>query len=387
MEYCGSNLYSELFKSAKLHLNIILIWFITIAEGIKCMHDNNYVHLDIKPENITIYNNKAKLIDFGLAENINAIEKLSEKTGTEGFKAPEMGKYPIDYKKCDIYSLGQTFLQTIYYIYFKELRFLNINKCLKLIGLEEMINNTPIYRPTIDSVITSLHAFYDKNKTVQKFTLDELHNAGFSSTEMYICYRDTALVFFKVKGYSINDIINDYKNSGYTFAKFPLIKFKLAKYTLYECIISGQYTIDEVSNIFSIREFKDGGATLPYLIEYYRSGKFNFSLKKLVDGGFKILELRQNGITLHELKDKGEFKVAYLKSEGGFTLRELVEGNFTLRELVEGGFSIAELNQYGITLKQFMDAGFSVVELKGEGGFTLLNFLLGGFTLQKLVEG
>ena len=78
MEYCGKNLNTsidELKESHDLSFEKMIEWFITIAKGIQCMHDNGYVHLDIKPDNITIYNNEAKLIDFGLAHNISDIKK------------------------------------------------------------------------------------------------------------------------------------------------------------------------------------------------------------------------------------------------------------------------------------------------------------------------
>jgi serine/threonine protein kinase len=71
------------------------------------MHDNGYVHLDIKPENITIYdvdsNIKAKLIDFGISEKISDINSQIF-VGTPGFISPEMINNRVsDYKKCDIY--------------------------------------------------------------------------------------------------------------------------------------------------------------------------------------------------------------------------------------------------------------------------------------------
>ena len=164
MEYCGVDLFTVLDSINIKHIPIK--WFLNIAYGIKCMHDNNYVHFDIKPENIIIENVRdigqstqniisgrnrsnessgrnrsnassgsnrsnassgsnrsrrirsnlyipretiAKLIDFGLSYEISTISSLHPLHGTDGYRAPELySQTSIDYKKCDIYSLGIT---------------------------------------------------------------------------------------------------------------------------------------------------------------------------------------------------------------------------------------------------------------------------------------
>tara|TARA_B100000524_G_scaffold323783_1_gene205844 strand:+ start:337 stop:1872 length:1536 start_codon:yes stop_codon:yes gene_type:complete len=48
--------------------------------GIKCMHDNNIVHKDLKPENIALVNNhdpsNINIVDFGLSVNLDEITQL-----------------------------------------------------------------------------------------------------------------------------------------------------------------------------------------------------------------------------------------------------------------------------------------------------------------------
>ena len=170
MEYCGTDLFTVLDSGTIRQIPIK--WFLNIARGIKCMHDNNYVHFDIKPENIVIENvveqrpkkriskhwifdskrsssgsrssssgsrssssgsrrsrrsgsnrgsllippqTNAKLIDFGLSYEISSISsKISP--GTNGYRAPELGiQIGIDYKKCDIYSFGMTIGLCLYF--------------------------------------------------------------------------------------------------------------------------------------------------------------------------------------------------------------------------------------------------------------------------------
>lgn len=72
------------------------------------MHRNEYVHRDLKLENILLDNNETfscKLIDFGFAEKIN-YKALLSKAGTPGFLPPELFHMQPYTDKGDIFSLG-----------------------------------------------------------------------------------------------------------------------------------------------------------------------------------------------------------------------------------------------------------------------------------------
>jgi serine/threonine protein kinase len=86
-------------------LSIIL----EIAKAIQCMHSNNYVHFDIKPQNIVSgeQNQKIKLIDFGMSDFISDGLRFDSVKGTPGFVAPDfLDLKNGELKSTDVYALG-----------------------------------------------------------------------------------------------------------------------------------------------------------------------------------------------------------------------------------------------------------------------------------------
>lgn len=83
-----------------------------IVFAIKDLHDNDYVHRDIKLDNILIYNSRVVLCDFGLVRH-PSLERLTgdtEKVGPWNTIAPEMKRAAAKFfipKQADIYSLGK----------------------------------------------------------------------------------------------------------------------------------------------------------------------------------------------------------------------------------------------------------------------------------------
>lgn len=80
-----------------------------ICEGVDYMHSQHIVHLDMKPENILCVSrtgNKIKLIDFGLARQLDENEPLRVMFGTPDFAAPEVLSYDIVSLSTDMWSVG-----------------------------------------------------------------------------------------------------------------------------------------------------------------------------------------------------------------------------------------------------------------------------------------
>ncbi|KAM6898342.1 myosin light chain kinase, smooth muscle-like [Lycodopsis pacificus] len=80
-----------------------------ILEGMQYVHKQNIVHLDLKPENIVCVDTtgtRIKIIDFGLASELEAGKPLLVMHGTPEFVAPEVINYEPVGLETDMWSLG-----------------------------------------------------------------------------------------------------------------------------------------------------------------------------------------------------------------------------------------------------------------------------------------
>ncbi|XP_031568244.1 serine/threonine-protein kinase 17A-like [Actinia tenebrosa] len=81
-----------------------------ILEGMRHLHNQNYVHLDIKPNNILLMTEirypEIRIIDFGLARKIKPGEQICLIVGTPEYVAPEILEFEPVGKPSDIWSIG-----------------------------------------------------------------------------------------------------------------------------------------------------------------------------------------------------------------------------------------------------------------------------------------
>ncbi len=112
MEYLEAVTLKDLIarQDAVLAENVAQI-LIDMAEALEHMHQNGFMHLDFKPENLLVSPNASvRLIDFDLAQAIPEKEtKLSKKNpGTPSYMAPEqLLAQPIS-NRADIFAFGVT---------------------------------------------------------------------------------------------------------------------------------------------------------------------------------------------------------------------------------------------------------------------------------------
>lgn len=81
-----------------------------ILEAVRHLHQNNLVHLDIKPENVLLVSHDKdsdiKLVDFGLAKMLKEGEIIRDMVGTPEFVAPEVINYEPITLAVDMWSIG-----------------------------------------------------------------------------------------------------------------------------------------------------------------------------------------------------------------------------------------------------------------------------------------
>ncbi|XP_029385103.1 serine/threonine-protein kinase 17A [Echeneis naucrates] len=81
-----------------------------ILEGVSFLHQNNIVHLDLKPQNILLTSSSPlgdiKIVDFGLSRMVCSHQELREIMGTPEYVAPEILNYEPISIATDMWSIG-----------------------------------------------------------------------------------------------------------------------------------------------------------------------------------------------------------------------------------------------------------------------------------------
>ncbi|HDL7836903.1 TPA: serine/threonine protein kinase [Yersinia enterocolitica] len=111
MDLAESDLVAEL-ASGRMTIKQKVTAIRMVLEGVSYLHDHNYWHRDLKPQNVLKFaDGTYKISDFGLVKNADkqaeseVITKVAAIMGTERYMAPEVfaGIYS---DKTDIYALG-----------------------------------------------------------------------------------------------------------------------------------------------------------------------------------------------------------------------------------------------------------------------------------------
>ncbi|KAJ8284405.1 hypothetical protein COCON_G00032550 [Conger conger] len=81
-----------------------------ILMGVSCLHHNNVVHLDLKPQNILLTSARPlgdiRIVDFGLSRRMDNMKELREILGTPEYVAPEVLNYEPISTATDMWSIG-----------------------------------------------------------------------------------------------------------------------------------------------------------------------------------------------------------------------------------------------------------------------------------------
>ena len=101
-------------KNAKQIQTTICSYMIDFVDALNYMHKRDIYHQDIKPENmlVSLSNNCAKLVDFGLADRPRR-EESDSFYGTYGFTPPEKFEGRGIPRSHDIYAIGAVFFEIL----------------------------------------------------------------------------------------------------------------------------------------------------------------------------------------------------------------------------------------------------------------------------------
>ncbi|XP_033341019.1 dual specificity protein kinase monopolar spindle 1 [Megalopta genalis] len=125
-----SRLLKTMSQERHISLTMVLYYWTEMLTAVKHIHDNGVIHSDLKPANFLLVKGRLKLIDFGIASNMNADMTSVVKNcpiGTLNYISPEalmdIGgssdsptqnvKYKITFKS-DVWSLGCILYSLVY---------------------------------------------------------------------------------------------------------------------------------------------------------------------------------------------------------------------------------------------------------------------------------
>jgi len=113
MEFINGYTLTEIINDNEtIPIDIALYILNQIACGINTLHAKNYIHRDIKPDNIMIsFDGIIKLGDFGFAEHI--VDASGWIVGTPSYMAPELISKGMYDKKSDVFSFGVVFYELL----------------------------------------------------------------------------------------------------------------------------------------------------------------------------------------------------------------------------------------------------------------------------------
>ncbi|MBK7643755.1 MAG: serine/threonine protein kinase [Planctomycetes bacterium] len=106
MGYAGEETLSRALRERRLSRQQALAYFVQACRGVQALHERRLVHFDLKPSNIFLKGDVARVGDYGLSKMMSdGRQTLSFGRGTPQYMAPEMVKNRAD-ERADIYSLG-----------------------------------------------------------------------------------------------------------------------------------------------------------------------------------------------------------------------------------------------------------------------------------------
>jgi len=161
LEYIGGyDLFDFPTKNTRLreqdlpaYIKLCVKYVKQVFDCIEYLHSKRVVHRDIKPENIMLMNGIARIIDFGLADNMD--EKNLDIVGTVQYQSPDLlrGKISPDILEYGDYWALCITLAVILYRYYP---FEKPKDALKKKLIRHFITYNPLIRSPIDRILQDI---------------------------------------------------------------------------------------------------------------------------------------------------------------------------------------------------------------------------------------
>lgn len=114
MGYAGQETLQTRLQAGPLARAEALRWFAQAARGVQALHDHGLVHFDVKPANVFVKGDVARVGDYGLSKLVSeSRNSLSFSRGTPYYMAPELLQRRGD-ARSDVYSLGVLLYELLY---------------------------------------------------------------------------------------------------------------------------------------------------------------------------------------------------------------------------------------------------------------------------------
>jgi len=198
-------------------------WMFEIASGVKCLHSMNFIHGDIKCQNVLLFKDDTiKLSDFSLSRKQICNDFIFNKPVCTLTHKPLEGFFEWD-ASLDIWSLGITFYEMVYFespitkegFELPEKKYIAINKIIEFIKINgndsiEFLNFCESkYTPSLKNkskIIISRKTTFDSNKYSEEYV----------NVNIFI---SKILIGEALKRPSINEIISDKFFVGFKFTE------------------------------------------------------------------------------------------------------------------------------------------------------------------------
>lgn len=181
-EYMTNGTLSNFIKKNKINNFFAFESIIRIFKGIKYIHSNNFVHLDIKSSNILIdHDNLCYISDFDQIKHNDSVVIMSDDIGSFLYMSPEQKVGKILNYSTDIYSFG-----LLIFFIFQRKEFRDIypedNNCiLEIEKIPEVIQNLfkncikidPDQRPKIEEINNILYELIKSFYFIHQYFIEE----------------------------------------------------------------------------------------------------------------------------------------------------------------------------------------------------------------------